>query len=822
MEAERVRKILGKDRSSVLSDQIAPDETVPDETGKRHGLGRRLGLVIGALLVLEAAALGLKGWEEKQSRDAAGLQSLQREAFALAQRLDGQASTILSAVSLGQKAGAGRELITDALPGLDAVLTLRDAASSPAGSRIRLAADGAMEALARGETVTLSANGDAVFVVEQTGFPTVIAFARAEAWLPAASSGFRFTLAGNGNVRVGRGDASLKTQADTATLNTPQIQNSGDLVRAATACAPLSSTSARACITRPAPMFTQADLLRFAAYAFLLAAPLLAIFGLMQLVSRSRAEAASESERAVSAQTQLDLVMSGAKAGSWTWNTDTSTAEISPMAAELLCLPGAGEIKLDDLMGQIAEGDRATVSEAFEQAGAKGWLQVAFATDRSGGRDFVELRASPKGEDAVILSGIVMDVSQQKRADIRLRMAERRLRNAIEGFSGPFALWDKRRRLLYWNRSYAITFGLEDTLRPGISHDTVELAMAGAIRKQKIDDSDPNSCLIELFSGQWLKTVERETAEGGMITVSVDVTDTVKNEQLLERQKVKLKSVVGELERSEGRAKTLAEQYEIQKRKAEHAANTKSAFLANMSHELRTPLNAINGFSEIIAQELYGPLGDEKYKGYAEDILNSGQHLLDLINDILDMAKIEAGKMTISLDTLDPVDPVDAAIRMIRRKAEDKSVQLVLDAPTNLPEIEADHRAIRQMVLNLIANALKFTDAEGRITVSLRVQDKYLRISVLDTGVGIPKEQIARLGRPFEQVTESHDRNYEGTGLGLALTKSFAEMHGGRIGIASQVGKGTRVSIYLPLERQGLELPELDYPSVPPPAPAAE
>ena len=219
-----------------------------------------------------------------------------------------------------------------------------------------------------------------------------------------------------------------------------------------------------------------------------------------------------------------------------------------------------------------------------------------------------------------------------------------------------------------------------------------------------------------------------------------------------------------------------------------------------MSHELRTPLNAINGFSEILTSELYGPLGDSRYKGYANDILMSGQHLLDMINDILDMAKIEAGKMGIQRQYIDPVDPVDAAVRMIRRKAEDAGIQLILDTEDDLPEINADHRAIRQMVLNLVSNAVKFTDKGGRIAVTIRRRDNVMRFAVTDTGIGIPEEDLPRLAKPFEQVNDNSNRNHEGTGLGLALTKSFAEMHGGKMTIASKVGRGTTVAFYLPVE----------------------
>lgn len=758
----------------------------------------RLVIVISALLALEAAALGLKAWEEKQTRDFSRLESLQREAEALAERLDGQIATTRSVIELAQKAGAGRGLVTDTVTSVDVAMSLREAAGSADGSRAKSASHAAINALAQEQSVSLSDAGDVVFLVEQTGFPATLALAPAESWLPAPRDNQRFTLVADR--RIGRGNADLTVQAETATTRDPQIQSGEGLVRAATACTTLTGTTLQACVTRATPSFTQADLFRLLAYALLLAAPLLAILGLLRQVLRKSASAIIVDDQELDS---VEQILSSASAGSWSWNPRTGEADLGLAAARLLGLPAAGTYGVDELLTRVPEREYTGTHQALEDLAGSGWIQHAVSVNTDSARAFVEFRAKASqfdGEEGVF-RGIILDVTEQKLSDLRLRKAEKRLRAAIESYSEPFALWDERKRLLYWNRSFADTFSVHDTLRPGISRDTVDIARAPAIRGVKQLKDVSAGEMIELHSGHWLKMVERETTDGGSITIGVDVTETVRSENLLERQKRKLKMVVQELEVSEGRAAELARDYAEAKAKAEHAANTKSAFLANMSHELRTPLNAINGFSEILTEELYGPLGDEKYRGYAKDILTSGQHLLDLINDILDMAKIEAGKMSVLLEPLDPVDPVDAAIRMIRRKAEDKNISIVLDAPMDLPQIEADHRAIRQMVLNLISNALKFTDSGGRITVAIRVREDQIQISVIDTGIGIPRDQISRLGRPFEQISETRDRNYDGTGLGLALTKSFAEMHGGRIAIASEVGKGTRVSIYLPLPK---------------------
>jgi len=234
--------------------------------------------------------------------------------------------------------------------------------------------------------------------------------------------------------------------------------------------------------------------------------------------------------------------------------------------------------------------------------------------------------------------------------------------------------------------------------------------------------------------------------------------------------------------------------------RAEAANMAKSEVLANMSHELRTPLNAINGFSEIMAAEMFGPLGDPRYKGYSSDILKSGQHLLSLINDILDMAKIESGKMTLYYEAISIHDVCEDAARLMRGRVAEARQTLTIDAPESLPEIQADHRGLKQVLLNLISNAVKFTPEGGDIRVEARKGDTGLiQIAVSDTGIGIAAEDLSRLARPFEQVEGQHSKTTQGTGLGLALTKSLIELHGGEMWIDSEPGEGTTVTFTLPI-----------------------
>jgi cell cycle sensor histidine kinase DivJ len=222
----------------------------------------------------------------------------------------------------------------------------------------------------------------------------------------------------------------------------------------------------------------------------------------------------------------------------------------------------------------------------------------------------------------------------------------------------------------------------------------------------------------------------------------------------------------------------------------------KSRFLANMSHELRTPLNAIMGFSDIMRERMFGPLPG-KYQEYADLIHDAGSHLLDLINDVLDMSKIEAAKYELSLEHLDVREPVQAALRLMRLQADDVGVQLRGVLPSAPLEANLDRRAVKQIALNLLSNALKFTPRGGLVTVSVQALAGALELTVADTGMGISAKDLERLGRPFEQAGDA-SQQARGTGLGLSLVRAFAELHGGEMSIESRLGEGTAVTVRLP------------------------
>jgi two-component system cell cycle sensor histidine kinase PleC len=389
--------------------------------------------------------------------------------------------------------------------------------------------------------------------------------------------------------------------------------------------------------------------------------------------------------------------------------------------------------------------------------------------------------------------------------------ANARLRDAVETISEAFVLWDNQNRLVMCNSKYQQFHGLPDAaIRSGTTYEAVIASAADpVIRKRiKVDGDGEESCTYEaqLEDGRWLHINERRTRDGGYVSVGTDITVLKESQQRLADSEQQLRASVTELrlsrrelEQQKQQLVDLAEKYALEKNRAEAANRAKSEFLANISHELRTPLNAVIGFSEVMEQGLFGPLGHPKYQEYARDIHGSGTYLLEVINDILDMSKIEAGRMALDIDNVDVADIVEDSMKVVGQAAAERDINLSRHGPSRLM-IEADRRALKQVFLNLLSNAVKFTRDGGSVDVHLSRTRGLVRIAIKDTGIGIPEADIMKLGRPFEQVENQFSKSHQGSGLGLAISRALVELHGGSLQIKSREGQGTTVTCTLPIK----------------------
>jgi signal transduction histidine kinase len=263
----------------------------------------------------------------------------------------------------------------------------------------------------------------------------------------------------------------------------------------------------------------------------------------------------------------------------------------------------------------------------------------------------------------------------------------------------------------------------------------------------------------------------------------------------------RLRRHIAELERTKADLETTTTHLQTALEAAAAASQSKSAFLATMSHELRTPLNAVIGFSEMIATQPYGPLGDDRYRDYAATINESGMHLLSLINDVLDFSKIDAGRLDLDDETIDVAEAIGRPLRMIRGQAAERGVLLLSELDEDLPMLRADSRRVRQVLLNLLSNAVKFTPVGGQVRIAACRRGAALAISVADTGIGIAPEDIPKAFERFGQIDNGLNRNFEGTGLGLPLSRRLMEMHDGALELTSVVGAGTIVTMVFPVSR---------------------
>ena len=412
------------------------------------------------------------------------------------------------------------------------------------------------------------------------------------------------------------------------------------------------------------------------------------------------------------------------------------------------------------------------------------------------------------------LSAVVIDVTETQIAEENSKRDFATIVGSIDTISEAFVLWDAEKKLVMCNRKFQAFYQLPDhLLQPGthfkdIAQAANNIKLSNGLLSSIHKNASAFTYEAKLGRNRWLHVNERRTKDGGYVSIGTDITLLKKSEQRLSERERQLQATVSDLRQSRRQLEKqaqqlveLAEKYMSEKNKAEKANMAKSEFLANMSHELRTPLNAIIGFSEIMEQSLFGPIGNAKYSEYAHDINQSGNHLLDVINDILDMSKIEAGRLSLNKTHVQLDEIMQDSLKIVTKTAEEKSISFDREE-MEAAEIFADKRAIKQVLINLLSNAVKFTPKNGHVTVRISKREDDVSFCIEDTGIGIPKNDIAKLGRPFEQVENQFSKSHKGSGLGLAISRSLIEMHGGDFIIRSQLGHGTSVTCRLPIKIQ--------------------
>ena len=531
---------------------------------------------------------------------------------------------------------------------------------------------------------------------------------------------------------------------------------------------------------------------------------------------------------------RIDAALRRGRCGLWDWDLARGRIYWSDSMYELLGIAAEkpymsfGEVNalihphdadFAELAELIAASQTSTIDQTFRIRNGRGeWIWL---------RTRAEIVAEP-GQAASHLVGIAIDISEQQILAERSATADMRLRDALEEVSEAFVLWDCDNRLVMCNSKFQRFHNLpNEAVAPGTPYANVMAAGTPplvqsqfALGEQAQDGRHYRARTYEacLADGRWLQINERRTKDGGYVSVGTDITPLKQHEEQLLDSERRLMATVADLRKSRQTLELqaqqlaeLAERYFEQKAMAENANRVKSEFLANMSHELRTPLNAIIGFSELMGQETFGALGSPRYVEYCDDIRASGQRLLGVISDVLDMSQLETGRVRLEKTEFPVATAIAQSIEGVRGWAREKSIAI---AARDLPEgaVHADRPAIERILTILLRNAVKFTPERGRVGVRARLVQGAMNIYVEDSGVGIPREAIPHLGRPFEQRHGTLENGYKGSGLGLAIARSLVELHGGTLRIRSREGVGTIVMIHLP-KRPTIEAPPRHKPA---------
>jgi cell cycle sensor histidine kinase DivJ len=497
-------------------------------------------------------------------------------------------------------------------------------------------------------------------------------------------------------------------------------------------------------------------------------------------------EAAFEAELAAE-RAQFALAERAAKFGYWRQCLTDGHTMWSPGMYRLLNIDTSQKPDMAWLLSQIKDEDSANITRIINNAikARSGFYYRSRPKDPSNPALYVdthgEVDVGPDGRVTAVI-GVCHDVTNQVIAEAERAAAEDRYRVMTEEASDIIMFYDTQGRILF----------ASNALQNILGRTPEEIETGHFIELTHPDDAaKAQSLRPKLQPGEVRTATYRVRHRDGHYVWMESIVRGVFDEGASEPKNViSVTRDVSKRKEDELRMKAAQEE-------AEAASRAKSAFLASMSHELRTPLNAIIGFSDIMHDEMFGPIGNARYAEYAGLIRDSGRLLLDLISDILDTAKIEAGKMELHFDNIDLSVLAEDCARLLAQKAREAGIQMVMEVPESGIPLRGDPRAVKQIVLNLLSNALKFTPRGGHIWMKAHYDDARVAFSVRDDGIGIPADALPRLGHAFEQVATDPMLSKNGTGLGLALVNALAKKHGGDMRIESVESEGTTVTVTL-------------------------
>lgn len=665
----------------------------------------------------------------------------------------------------------------------------------------RARASAQLEALAKDMPASALTQGRSVLLIDQKG--TVVAV------YPPADEAPRTLSEVLGEAQP------VMLFADRAGVMTIKLSDGTDAIATVRS---LPSSSGQVAVVQPLSRVFSGWWTRTIGHVSLLGATILVLLGIgvAYVMQANRARAADEVCEKV--RDRIDSALNRGRCGLWDWDIGRGRIYWSDSMYELLGYERQDEfLSFGEVNAMIHPEDQDLYTLAEQLASASTSLVDYEFRIRSAGGEWVWLRARAElmndpDDAASHLVGIAVDVTEQRGLEEKTAKADARLHDAIEAISEAFVLWDANNRLVLCNSKFQKLHELpaDASIQGKTYAEVMALGRPPEVQhqflRQERQDVGARTFEARLQDGRWLQINERRTKDGGYVSVGTDITALKKHEHRLVESEKELIATVLDLKQSRQKLEAqaqqladLAERYLDQKAQAESANRAKSEFLANMSHELRTPLNAIIGFAEVMQSGIFGTLGSDKYEEYCADIRSSGEYLLSVINDILDMSRIEAGRTTLSKTRVEVHASIQRALKLVSEQTRAKNLSVTVDVSPEDIALQADERALHQILVNLLQNATKFTSEGGCITVRTRLAGDAVNIYVEDNGIGIPAHALHKLGQPFEQVETEFSKSYKGSGLGLAIARSLTELHGGTLRIKSQEGVGTIILVHLPL-----------------------